>query len=64
MRALAQARQQLRECERERDELRARVGSAAGELGKAYEAILALKQESETLRRELQSSGGRAGSGA
>jgi SAM-dependent methyltransferase len=64
MRALAQARQQLRDCERERDELRARVGSAAGELGKAYEAILALKQESETLRRELQSSGGRAGSGA
>ena len=63
MRALAQARQQLRECERERDELRARVGSAAGELGKAYEAILALKQEAEALRRELQSSGGRAGSG-
>jgi len=62
--ALAQARQQLRDCERERDELRARAGSAAGELGKAYEAILALKQESETLRRELQSSGGRAGSGA
>ena len=64
MRALAQARQQLRECERERDELRARVGSAAGELGKAYEAILALKQEADALRRELQLSRGAAGPGA
>lgn len=64
MLALAQARQQLQNCERERDELRAQAASASGELGKAYEAILALKQESEALRRELHTLRGHPSSGA
>lgn len=65
MRALAQARQQLQACERERDELRVRAERTGGELGRAYEAILALKQESEALRLQLlqaqQAAPGRTG---
>jgi SAM-dependent methyltransferase len=63
MLALTQARQQLQDCRQERDELRARVGSAAGELDKAYEAILTLKRESEALRLELQTLRGGTASG-
>ncbi|SCX59335.1 methyltransferase domain-containing protein [Variovorax sp. EL159] len=64
MRALANARQQLQACERERDELRVRADRTGSELRKAYEAILALKQESEALRQQLlsvQPASGRTG---
>jgi SAM-dependent methyltransferase len=53
MHAVAEARQRLLACERERDELRVRADRTDSELGKAYEAILALKRESEALRRRL-----------
>ncbi|KQW56461.1 methyltransferase domain-containing protein [Variovorax sp. Root411] len=43
MRALAQLRDQLLACEREREALRARLARTESELARAYDAILALK---------------------